>query len=94
MRVYVRERERERREGGGGRIRKENIASSQRHSQQEGKKEITESNYSRIFIIVSIITVFLLKIRHENNNIALALPNFYSTFCLRAHSIPVYSIYA
>ena len=39
-------------------------------------------------------TVFLLKIRYENNNIALPLPNFYSTFCLRVHSIPVYSIYA
>ena len=35
-----------------------------------------------------MITVFLLKIRHENN-IALASPNFYIQ-----HSIPVYSIYA
>ena len=27
-------------------------------------------------LIIIIITVFLLKIRHENNYIALALPNF------------------
>ena len=47
-----------------------------------------------ITIMIIIITVFLLKLRHENNNniIASASPNFYSTFCLRAHSIPVYSM--
>ena len=42
--------------------------------------------------LVTGTTIFLIKIRHENNNIALASPNFYSTFCLCAHSIPVYSI--
>ena len=33
-------------------------------------------NIFRCIYIIKTLTVFLLKIRHENNNIALASPNF------------------